>query len=197
MAGKFGPGNARAQRDLHRLGFGQPALDIGREEIVDQPLPFLRMWRTGNQRDHVRHHRDADAIRIRQHHRDGLFCLERHVDVIRVGETRERVAPRHHVADHRVAVDDLHVVRSKLAEEFVGPIIADLCVQRRDVKRCRAESWIGDGHLALPARVGQVENGTRGVGVCHLVGVVDDHAQPRREAGPVAVAILEGRADLL
>jgi hypothetical protein len=82
------------------------------------------MWRAGNQRHHVRHHRDAVAIRIRQHHRDGLLGLERHVDIIRVGETHERVAPRHHVADHRVAVDDLDVVRSQPAEEFVGPIVA-------------------------------------------------------------------------
>jgi hypothetical protein len=35
------------------------------------------------------HDGDADAIRIQQHHRNRQLRLERHVDIIRVGETHE------------------------------------------------------------------------------------------------------------
>ena len=111
MAGMFvRPWHARVQRDLHGRGAGELLLDVAREQIVDQALSLLRVRCVGDQRHHVGHHGHAQAGRVRQHHRDRLPVLDRDVDVIGVGEADLDLSARDQVPDHRVAVDDLHVV---------------------------------------------------------------------------------------
>jgi hypothetical protein len=154
----FGPGTSRVQRNLNGFGFGEPALDLGGQQIVDEPFPLFLMWRTRNQRHHVGHDRHAHAVPIWQDHGDWLLCLDRNVDVVGVGQPDGDVAARDHVANHRIAVNDFDVIGFELPKVLIGTIVADFGVQRRHMKRSGTEAGVGYRDLPLPARLRQIEH---------------------------------------
>ncbi len=151
------------------------------------------MWRVGDKRRHVGHHRNAEPVPIGQYHRNRLSVLDRHVDIVGIGQSSLDLAARDHVANHRVAVGDSDVVGFETAEEIVHLLVAEGRVQRRDVKGRRAESRIGHSHLSTPSRVGEIEDRLWRILQRDQLRVVGDDADARRKAGPESFGIDQRR----
>src|SRR5215204_2249699 len=78
--------NTGMQRDLNGFGLRKHALYIGRQQVINQSLAFVRMRRVGNQRGHVWHDWNAEPIAVGQHYPDRLSVLDCYVHIVGVGE---------------------------------------------------------------------------------------------------------------
>ena len=151
------------------------------------------MRRIRDERHHVGHHRHAQAVPVRQHHGHRIAVLEGDVHIVGVREAHLDLASHHQIANRGVAVDEAHLVRLESSKQLVCLCVAEQNVERGNMERRRAEARVSDGDLALPLRIGQIEDRAWRFVLCDQLGVVGNHADPRRKAGPISVRIDERR----
>ena len=117
------------------------------------------------------------------------------VPVVVVDQAELRLAGVDGIDDQAVLLIGLHVVRDEGLEPGLRRLVTLRLAHRRDEGLERGVRR-GDGDLALPRRVRQVEHRLRHLVGGHLLGVVDDDTGATAHAGPGAVGGDVGRRDV-
>ena len=99
------------ERNLNRLRLSELALDVGRQQIVDQLARFLAVRGVRDKRHHVRHDWHPQSVPVWQHHCDRLAVFNGDVDVVSIGQAHFSVATSDQITHNGVAIDNAHAVR--------------------------------------------------------------------------------------
>ena len=178
------------QRILRRVAFSEDLLGGRGNKEINEALRLLPMRRTLNEHGDIRHERCAErigALLIGNHDGDPLLLSDGDDGIVFVQDADVHSAVRHAILHVGIACRDHRAVVLQPAQEVARLVVSPLHKQRGHLKRRRPEVGAGNCKTPFPARLRHIQNRPRRLGRLDLVGVVEDHPDSRREAGPHAV----------